>query len=82
MEGLQALQSSPFLVQMDKKASRDKNSMTGPLVMDSIRKDIAELTKLTRQTQAGLTAKVPSDNMKALVKVKEHIHNVVAKRLK
>ena len=74
------LQGSPFLVQMDKKASRDKNSMTGPLVMDSIRKDIAELTKLTRQTQAGLTAKVPSDNMKALVKVKEHIHNVVAQK--
>ena len=54
--------------------------MTGSLVMDSIRKDIAELTKFTRQTQAGLSAKVPSDNMKALVKVKEHIHNVLTQK--
>ena len=75
-----SLQGSPFVVQMDKKANRDKNSMTGSLVMDSIRKDIAELTKFTRQTQAGLSAKVPSDNMKALVKVKEHIHNVLTQK--
>ena len=75
------LQGSPFNVKMDQKASRDKNSMTGALVMDAIRKDIADLTKFTRHTQSGLMAKVPADNVKALVKVKEHIHNATSRRL-
>ena len=31
--------------------------MTGPLVMDSIRKEVAELAKFARQTDVGLKAK-------------------------
>ena len=75
------LQGFPLTIQMDANASREKNSMTGPLVMDAIRQDIAELTKFTRETQAGLVAKVPQDNVKALVKIKEHIHNATSRRV-
>jgi dynein heavy chain, axonemal len=74
------LQGSPFIVKMDLSASKDKNSMTGPLVMDAIRQNIADLTKFARQTQAGLMAKVAPDSVKALVKVKEHIHNATHRR--
>jgi dynein heavy chain, axonemal len=74
------LRGSPFVVQADNDAGRDKNSMTGPLVMDSIRKEVAELAKFARQTENGLKAKVPEDNLNALLKMKEHIHNATARK--
>jgi hypothetical protein len=74
------LRGSPFVVQADNDAGRDKNAMTGPLVMDSIRKEVAELAKFARQTESGLKAKVPEDNLAALLKMKEHIHNATARK--
>jgi len=74
------LRGSPFIVQADNDAGRDKNAMTGPLVMDSIRKEVAELAKFARQTESGLKAKVPEDNLQALLKMKEHIHNATARK--
>ena len=41
---------------------------------------VAELAKFARQTEAGLKAKVPEDNLNALLKMKEHIHNATARK--
>ena len=66
-----------YIVQADEDAG-DKNSMTGPLVMDSIRKEVADLAVCTAD-RYGPQGKVPEDNS-ALLKMKEHIHNATARK--
>ena len=74
------LRGSPYKIKMEEGASRDKNTMTGPLVLEAIRKEIADLTKFTRATENGLKAKVPENSLQALVKAKEHLHNATARK--
>jgi dynein heavy chain len=75
------IRGSPFEVNVTDKGDAINNELNGPLMMEYVRKTTKETKEYSQKSLSALKKTIPKDEIDALIRVKEVLHNLETKKV-